>query len=164
MMNFKEIPYNDDTWELFARDFLVERGFFVESSPDRGPDAGKDILIIEKLKGNINEYRFRWLVSCKHFAKSGVAVKEGDEPNILERLTAFRADGFIGFYSTIPSSGLLFRAINSSHLPQIDVNYSAWKMLMPVHFRRRHKRDFANLPLRPSWLEKSKLRSPSFLG
>ena len=106
MIDFKEIPYADDTWELFARDFLAEIGFFIESTPDRGPDGGKDILVTEELEGYLNKYRFRWLVSCKHFAKRGISVKEKDEPNILERLGAFRAEGFIGFYSTLPSSGL----------------------------------------------------------
>jgi hypothetical protein len=106
MIDFKEIPYDDDTWELFARDFLEESGLYIESSPDRGADAGKDLLITENLAGNLNKYQFRWLVSCKHFATSGSSVTEANEPNILERLSTFRADGFIGFYSTIPSSGL----------------------------------------------------------
>lgn len=106
MIDFKEIPYEDDTWELFARDFLRERGFFIESPPDRGPDAGKDLLVTEQLRGNLNQYHFRWIVSCKHFAKSKTSVKEKDEPNILERISSFQADGFIGFYSTIASSGL----------------------------------------------------------
>jgi len=88
MIDFAEMPYTDDTWELFARDFLRERGFFIESPPDRGPDAGKDLLIIEQLKGNLNKYQFRWLVSCKHFASSGASVTEKDEPNILERVSA----------------------------------------------------------------------------
>lgn len=106
MIDFKEIPHTDDTWELFARDFLYERGFFIESPPDRGPDGGKDLLVTERLRGNLNRYHFRWLVSCKHFAKAGNAVSEKDEPNILERVSSFSADGFIGFYSTLPSSGL----------------------------------------------------------
>ncbi len=106
MIDFTEIPHTDDSWELFARDFLLERGFYIESPPDRGPDGGKDLLVTEEIKGSVNKYRFRWLVSCKHFAKSGKSVSEKHEPNIIERLKAFRADGFIGFYSTIPSSGL----------------------------------------------------------
>lgn len=106
MIDFKEIPHTGDTWELFARDFLLEVGFYIESTPDRGPDGGKDLLVTEQLKGKLNRYRHRWLVSCKHFAKSGVSVKEADEPNILERLSSFDADGFLGFYSTLPSSGL----------------------------------------------------------
>ena len=107
MINFKEIPHNDDTWELFARDFLEELGFHIESPPDRGPDGGKDMLITEEVKGKLHRYQFRWLVSCKHFGHSGKAVNENDhERNILERVKGFAADGFIGFYSTLPSSGL----------------------------------------------------------
>jgi len=81
-------------------------GFAIETDPNRGPDGGKDILVIENLRGNINSYPFRWLVSAKHFAKSKKSVTEDHEKNILERLESFKADGFIGFYSTIASSGL----------------------------------------------------------
>lgn len=105
MIDFKEIP-DGEVWEQFARDFLTEVGFQVETPPDRGPDGGKDLLITERLAGKLNAYPFRWLVSCKHNAISGKAVSEADEPNIRERLESFRADGFLGFYSTVPSSGL----------------------------------------------------------
>lgn len=108
MIDFKEINQDGEVWELFTRDFLTEKGFYVESSVDRGPDGKKDLIVSEQLKGNLNNYKFRWLVSCKHFANrnSANAVKEEDEPNILERVKSFKCDGFIGFYSTIPSSGL----------------------------------------------------------
>lgn len=107
MIDFTEIPYDSDDWELFARDFLTELGFTIESPPDRGPDQGKDMLVLETVSGKLHHYTFRWLVSCKHFATSGNAVNESkDEPNILERMRAFQADGFLGFYSTIVSSGL----------------------------------------------------------
>lgn len=112
MIDFKEIPSSGDTWELFARDFLLESGFYIESVPDRGPDAGKDLLVTEELTGNLNKYKFRWLVSCKHFAKRDVAVNEKNELNIIERLSTFKADGFIGFYSTLASSGLNSRLNN----------------------------------------------------
>lgn len=105
MINFKEIS-EGETWELFARDFLSELGFYIVSSPDRGPDGGKDMLCSEDLKGALSQYRFNWLVSCKNFASSERSVTEQDEQNIFERLEAFNADGFIGFYSTVPSSGL----------------------------------------------------------
>jgi hypothetical protein len=106
MIEFTEIPDDGEIWELFARDFLQEIGFFVESSPDRGPDGGKDLIVTEDLKGNLGNYKFRWLVSCKHFALGNKSVQERDELNILERVEAYSADGFIGFYSTVPSSGL----------------------------------------------------------
>jgi hypothetical protein len=104
MINFSEIS-SGEVWELFARDFLTELGFYIESSPDRGADAGKDLLVTEELTGTLGKYQFRWLVSCKHFAQSGKSVTEDDEKNLLERLAAFGADGFIGIYSTIPSAG-----------------------------------------------------------
>ena len=106
MINFKEIPHDGDLWELFARDFLQRMGFDIESPPDRGPDGGKDMLITEDIKGTVFQGRFRWLVSCKHFSHSGNSVSEANEPSILERVKSFKADGFIGFYSTIVSSGL----------------------------------------------------------
>lgn len=107
MIDFTEIAYDSDDWELFARDFLSELGFTIESPPDRGPDQGKDMLILETVSGTLHHYTFRWLVSCKHYATSGNSVNESkDEPNILERLRAFQADRFMGFYSTIASSGL----------------------------------------------------------
>jgi hypothetical protein len=107
MIDFKEISYDTDDWELFARDLLSEIGFTIESPPDRGPDQGKDMLALETVTGRLHHYTFRWLVSCKHFATSGKAVNETkDEPNILERMRAFQADGFLGFYSTLASAGL----------------------------------------------------------
>jgi hypothetical protein len=105
MINFTEIQ-DSEAWELFARDFLSEIGFYIESSPDRGADAGKDMLASEELSGKLGKYRFRWLVSCKHNATSGRAVNENDEQNIIERVKSFEADGFIGFYSTVPSAAL----------------------------------------------------------
>ncbi|GKS62696.1 hypothetical protein YTPLAS21_21540 [Candidatus Nitrosocosmicus sp.] len=106
MIDFTEIDSNGELWELFARDFLMELGFNIETQPDRGPDGGRDLLVTEHLKGNFTKHQFRWLVSCKHFAHSNRSVSETDEPNIQERLDSFQADGFIGFYSTISSSGL----------------------------------------------------------
>lgn len=108
MIDFKEIDQNGEVWELFARDFLQEIGYYVEATVDRGPDGKKDLIVSEQLKGNLGNYKFKWLVSCKHFANraSSNSVKEVDEPNILERVEAFNCDGFIGFYSTISSSGL----------------------------------------------------------
>lgn len=106
LVDLREIPSDGEEWESFARDFLIEVGFSIDTPPDRGADGGKDLLVIEHLSGHLNRYPFRWLVSCKHFAHSGRSVSEREEPNILERLRSMEADGFLGFYSTIPSSGL----------------------------------------------------------
>lgn len=106
LVNLNEIDPDGETWEMFARDFLQELGFFIETVPDRGADGGKDLLITEQLQGALNNYKFRWLVSCKHNAKSNKSVTEKEEINLQERIDSFNADGFLGFYSTVPSSGL----------------------------------------------------------
>lgn len=105
MLDFTEIKDGEE-WELFARDFFQSEGFYIETTPDRGPDGGKDFLMSETIKGKVGQYKFTWLVSCKHNAVSNKAVSEIDEQNILERVKGFNADGFIGIYTTVPSSGL----------------------------------------------------------
>lgn len=113
-LNFREIPQanlatgEQDEFELFARDFFAYSGYIIISEPDRGQDGGKDILIQESRIGIGGETKLTWLVSCKHFAHSnkGKAVGVDDEINISDRIKSHGCDGFIGFYSTIASSGL----------------------------------------------------------
>lgn len=111
-IDFKEIPEAhiggglQDTFELFARDFLSYLGYKVDENPSRGADGGKDIVVTEKRSGVGGETTVRWLVSCKHKAHSGASVNPQDESNIRDRIEANHCDGFIGFYSTLPSSGL----------------------------------------------------------
>lgn len=112
-IDFKEIPAankasgDQDRFELFARDFFTEIfKFQVLSEPSRGADGGKDILFAEQQTGTLSNGTIKWLVSCKHKAFSGSSVSPDDESNISDRIEQFGADGFIGFYSTLPSSGL----------------------------------------------------------
>lgn len=112
LLDFNEIPKanntngEQDTFELFARDFCDMLGFKIESGPDRGQDGGRDIIIIEKREGILNTSEIRWLVSCKHKSHSGKAVLDSDEQDISDRLRAHDCKGFMGFYSTIISSPL----------------------------------------------------------
>lgn len=112
ILDFREIPQanlangSQDTFELFARDFLEMLGFEVESGPDRGQDGGRDLIVLEKRQGILSTTNIRWLVSCKHKAHSGQSVNDADEQDISDRLRAHNATGFMGFYSTIISSPL----------------------------------------------------------
>lgn len=112
-IDFKEIPCantgdgEQDTFELFARDFVSEvLGLKILSQPNRGADGGKDFLAEEIQSGTVGETCVRWLISCKHNAHSGKSVSESDEQNIFDRVRQHDAQGFMGFYSTIASSGL----------------------------------------------------------
>lgn len=112
ILDFKEIPEAhkssglQDTFELFARDVLSLMGYIIITEPDRGADGGVDLIIEEKRIGVGGETIIRWLVSCKHQAFSGKSVSPTVESNLRDRIETHECDGFIGFYSTLPSSGL----------------------------------------------------------
>ena len=112
ILDFKEIPRanvsngEQDRFELFARDFLEYLGYKIVIDPNRGADGGVDVLVEEKRTGVGGETVIRWLVSCKHKAHSGQSVTPQDEANIRDRVDANNCHGFIGFYSTLPSTGL----------------------------------------------------------
>ena len=112
ILDFKEIPKANggtglqDTFELFTRDFLSFLGYRIVQDPDRGADGKKDLIVDEVINGITSEYTIRWLVSCKHYAHSGTAVKDSDEINISERLKQHHCDGFMGVYSTLAATSL----------------------------------------------------------
>ncbi|MCR9234346.1 MAG: HsdR family type I site-specific deoxyribonuclease [bacterium] len=95
-----------DEFELFARDFFEHLGYQIVNGPDRGPDDGRDLVISETRTGIGGATTVRWLVSCKHQAHSGKAVGVDVEQDITDRLVTHNCQGFIGFYSTLPSAGL----------------------------------------------------------
>jgi hypothetical protein len=110
-INFKEISLptvgaDRDQFEMFARDFLELRGFKIITGPDRGADGGRDLVVEETRTGITGETKIRWLVSCKHKAHGGSSVAPADESDIHDRVRTHNCNGFMGFYSTLPSSGL----------------------------------------------------------
>ncbi|MBE7376492.1 restriction endonuclease [Pseudomonas lopnurensis] len=110
-LNFKEIApahkgTERDQFELFARDFLEAEGFSVVVGPDRGQDAGRDLIVSEIRFGPGGQSEYRWLVSCKHKAGSGESVGHNEDINLRDRLGTHRCNGFIAFYSTVASSTL----------------------------------------------------------
>ncbi len=112
MIDFKEIPPanrgngEQDRFEQFACDFLETIGFKIIRRPDRGPDGKKDLIVSDTRIGVSGETTIKWLVSCKHNAHAGVAVKDTDEQDIYDRVIKHRCQGFLGFYSTLPASTL----------------------------------------------------------
>jgi hypothetical protein len=112
IIDFKEIPLanrgngEQDRFEQFACDFLETIGFKVIRRPDRGPDGKKDLIVSDTRTGVSGETTISWLVSCKHKAHTGVAVKDTDEQDIYDRVIKHRCQGFLGFYSTLPASTL----------------------------------------------------------
>lgn len=112
LLDFKEIPQANkggglqDTFELFTRDFLEYLGYKIIEHPDRGADGKRDLIVEETMSGIHSTKTLRWLVSCKHHAHSGKSVNDEDEINITDRLKQHSCGGFMGVYSTIPSTSL----------------------------------------------------------
>lgn len=95
-----------DRFELFAREFLECRGYRIIKGPGRGADGGADLIVEKDIPDGEEKRTIGYLVSCKHYAHSGRSVTPNDESNIGDRLVLHTCDGFIAFYSTIPSQGL----------------------------------------------------------
>ena len=89
---------SDEEWEKFAVEVLKCAGYRIRTLPAYGIDGGKDFSVSYD-----NEI---YLVSCKHYIRSGNHVGQDDEVNICDRLVQFNAKGFIGFYSTGITTGL----------------------------------------------------------
>lgn len=166
LIDFKEIPKaniasgEQDSFELFAKEFFKSLGFKIDSSPDRGADDGKDLIIIEKVIGGLSESEKRWLVSCKHYAHSGHSISSEIESNISDRVSQHKCDGFIAFYSTLPSSGLNRRFSDFKDKLNIVVFDSA-----EIEERLLNNKDAYKLINRffPKSFEKMNLKKPSNL-
>ncbi|ENR2169982.1 restriction endonuclease [Vibrio vulnificus] len=113
ILDFKEIQkanmsdYKSDIFEYFAEEFFKLLGFEIVSSPGRGADGGKDLIIREIISSHIISIRKQWLVSCKHSAHSNRAISKKDEVEIVDRLKRHNCQGFIGFYSVGPTQDLV---------------------------------------------------------
>lgn len=170
LIDFKEIPQantgegNQDTWELFARDFFESQGFVTRLDPSRGADNGLDLKISKSRPdayGNVHEVN--WLVSCKHFAHSGNSVKAKDELDVHDRVLSNGCTGFIGFYSTLAASSLRNKLDGLRHSIEYDifdckkiegriVNTPACENLLlryfPYSFRSWRELYYLNLPVK----------------
>lgn len=92
-----------DQFEKFSKLFLESVvGGKITKGPTRGADGGIDIRLEVQEKG----VTVRKLISCKHYAHSKNSVGNSEEIDIRDRLESFGCTVFVGFYSTIASSGL----------------------------------------------------------
>jgi len=131
-------------------------------SPDRGADGGKDLIVQENVPGITGVHSTRWLVSCKHYAHTQKSVGVEDETDISDRILQHHCDGFMGFYSTIPSSGLNTRlqelnsrfktavydkaSIESTLLDLHDDKHILFRRYFPDSYKRYVETDVRNNP------------------
>src|SRR5690606_10986241 len=96
-LDFSEIPSGDD-FENFSKIFLENIGYRILVKPAVGRDGGRDI--IAEQPGNFGVGGYRWLVSCKHFSRSGRSVGIKDDEANINKLKEHNCHGFMFLYST----------------------------------------------------------------
>jgi len=108
MIDFSELPEDGVKFEQLIRELLVLEGFETHWT-GVGQDGGRDLIVVEKLQGELSQYERKWLVSCKHNANSGKSVGKDDAGNISDDCRAIGAEGYILVCSTQPTSSLVTR-------------------------------------------------------
>jgi hypothetical protein len=169
-LDFKEIPSangsdgTQDTFELLCNEYLEFIGLNILVGPDRGQDGGRDLIVVETRTGVLGNSEFKWLVSCKHKSHSGKSVLDSDEEDILGRVQSHGAHGFIGFYSTVPSSGLtnkleryktngnlIYKIINLTDIEKNLINTSKGRSIAKRYFPLSYSKWESNsIPSEPS--------------
>jgi hypothetical protein len=162
LLDFKEIPEahkgsgKQDTFELFSRDFFEMLGYQIVRGPGRGADGGCDLIIEEARKGIAGVTKVKWLVSCKHKAHSGASVSKADEAEVRDSVESNKCQGFIGFYSTLPSSGLIQKVesiapidhqfFDSSRIEQVLLSTKTGRDLAKRYFPESYEKWLAENP------------------
>ena len=102
-IDFTEIESGED-FELLCEDLLQAMGFTIEDKVARGPDLGKDIIATQVVtdRAGFSETH-RYLVECKHHAKSDRSVLERDIGSPIARMGTHKCDRYVLATSTLPS-------------------------------------------------------------
>jgi len=98
LIDFKEIV-DSHAFENFCMQLIVLKGLTIPVAPAIGPDGGRDIVCEEPSQFD-HVIGYRWLASCKHFARSGRPVGSSDDAAIPHKLAEHGCNGFMFFFST----------------------------------------------------------------
>ena len=105
-IDFKRLESGDD-FELLCRDVLESGGAEIISEPSRGPDQKKDMIVDIATRDPFGHRETtRYVVQCKHKAKSGRSVRESDLGDIRSACKRHAAGGYFLITSTMPSQSV----------------------------------------------------------
>jgi len=100
-IDFTQIETGED-FELLCEDLLRAMGFTIEAKPARGPDLGKDIIATKTVPDDAGfDDTHRYLIECKHYAKSDRSVREPDIGSPIARMGAHNCDRYILATTTV---------------------------------------------------------------
>ena len=105
-LEFARIESGED-FELFCADLLKAMGFTIVQPPARGQEGGKDLIVNETVKGMVGLAEERkWLVQCKHYAKSKKAVGFKEVANYRDAMDQYAVRRYLQITSTVPTEDL----------------------------------------------------------
>lgn len=125
MLDFTELSENGLGLEQLTRELLFSLGLKVYWS-GVGPDGGKDLLCIEEDCSLFVKSSKKWLVQCKHKAKSGASVGVGDLDDIVTSCVQFNCEGYLLVTSTQPSSKVVERLEAITNNDTVNVLAACW--------------------------------------
>jgi hypothetical protein len=103
LIDFTELRQDGVKFEQLIREILLKCGLRPHWT-GKGPDSGRDLLVEEPLRGEIQNSKRLWLVDCKHNAHSNNVVGIGDVTDIRDRCERIKADGYLLACSTTISA------------------------------------------------------------
>ena len=116
-IDFTRIKSGEE-FELLCEDLLQADGFSIVEKVPRGPDLGKDLIATFVQTGPRGfEDSHRYLVECKHFAKSDESVKEHHIGCPMSRMCSHGCDRYLLITSTVPSEKVRHQLEGISNSP-----------------------------------------------
>lgn len=73
---------------------LIKEGFEVYWT-GKGPDGGRDLMLVEKAMGYLEKFERTWLVQFKHFAHSVRSVGKVEANSIIVDCERIKAKGYL---------------------------------------------------------------------
>ena len=128
MLDFRELSEDGQDLELLTREILVTRGYSVQWS-GKGTDGGRDLICVESRNSFFMPDEKRWLIQCKHNAKSNKAVGVRDLGDIVDTCAQHSCSGFLLVCSTYPSSAVVQRLESISRNTGVAIEATYWDMV-----------------------------------
>ncbi|MGE7661318.1 restriction endonuclease [Peribacillus sp. NPDC097197] len=121
MLDFTELSIDGTDLERLVREIFVREGFETHWT-GKGPDGGRDLLIVEKVQGPLSNFERTWLVQCKHKAHSGRSVGREESYSLVTDCKSANADGYLLVCTTALTTGLIntYRELQSNGEIVID--------------------------------------------
>ncbi|MCE4045582.1 restriction endonuclease [Lysinibacillus fusiformis] len=143
MLDFKELSKDGTDLERLAREIFTREGFETHWT-GKGPDGGRDLIVIEKVKGPMSNFERKWLVQCKHKAISGQSVGKDEANSLITDCERIGATGYLLICTTALSSGLIQAYEEIKQRKSWSIDY--WdevkledKLLKPCNFPLIHQ-------------------------